>query len=95
MLTYPSDHNWKYYGLSGQGAIRKRFLRVERFHRGPFLFGKRFKNIKWTVSTVERQLTYPEDNPKGNNAYTKDGSAEDDINMEDGSGKARFQYGGW
>ena len=28
MLTYSSDHNqWKYYSLSGEGAIRKRFLR--------------------------------------------------------------------
>ena len=35
-LTYLSDHNWKYYSLFGEGAIRKRFLRVERFHRGCF-----------------------------------------------------------
>ena len=37
-LIYLSDHNWKYYyvGLFGEGAIRKRFLHVERFHRGCF-----------------------------------------------------------
>ena len=57
------------------------------------MFGKRFENIKWTVSTAERQLTYPEDNPKGHDAYAEDGSAEDDIDTEDGSGRAQFRYG--
>ena len=56
---------------------------------------------KWTVSTAERQLTYPEDN----DTYAEDGSAEDDIDAEDGSTeddidmevgseRARFRYGG-
>ena len=66
------------------------FLRVEQFHRGCFLFGKWFEDIKWVVSTTERQLTYPEDN----DTYAEDGSAEDDINTEDSSGSAWFQYKG-
>ena len=37
-----------------------------------------------------RQLTYP----KGNDTYAEDGSAEDDIETEDSSGRARFRYGG-
>ena len=61
-----------YYGLSGEGTIRKRFLRIRRFHGGRFLFEKHFEEkafssedaLKWTVSTVERQLTYPEGSPK-------------------------------
>ena len=45
----------------------------------------------WTVSTAQRQLTYPEDSPKDNDTYAEDGSAEDDIDTEDGSGRARFR----
>ena len=70
------------YGLSGEGAIRKRFLCVERFHREHFLFGKWFEDIKWTVSTAERQLTYLEDSPKDNDTYVEDGSADNDIDTE-------------
>ena len=64
VLNYSSDHNWKYYGLSSEGTITKRFLRVERFHRGRFLFRKWFEEIafcsedafiKWMVSTAESQ----------------------------------------
>ena len=77
--------------LSGKGTIKKQqFLCVERFHRGCFLFGKWFEEIafssedafEWTVSTAERQLTYPEDSPQDNNTYVEDSSAEDDIDME-------------
>ena len=46
------------------------------------LFGKRFENIKWTVSTAERQLTYLEDSPKDNNTYAEDGSTDNDIDIE-------------
>ena len=38
------------------------------------------------VSTVERQLTYPEDSPKDNDTCAEDSSAEDDIDIEDCSG---------
>ena len=69
---------------------KKQSLCVERFHRGRFLFGKWFEEtafssedaFEWTVSTVERQLTYPEDSPQDNNTYVVDSSAEDDIDTE-------------
>ena len=35
-----------------------------------------------------------EDNPKSNNTYAEDGSAEDDIDAEDDNERARFQYRG-
>ena len=38
------------------------------------------------VSTVERQLTYPEDSPKDNDTCAEDNSAEDDVDIEDCSG---------
>ena len=38
--------------------------------------------FEWTVSTAERQLTYPEDSPQDNNTYVVDSSAEDDIDIE-------------
>ena len=49
----------KYYGLSCEGAVGKRFLSAVRFHRGHFLFGKWFKEVtfwskdafKWTESS--------------------------------------------
>ena len=35
---------------------------------------------------AERQLTYPEGGPKDNETYAEDGSREDDIDTEGGSG---------
>ena len=54
-----------YHGLSGEGAIRKRFFSHRTVHRGRFLFEKRFEEVafssevalKRTASTAERQLT--------------------------------------
>ena len=54
------------------------------------MFGKWFEEtafssedaFEWTVSTAERQLTYPEDSPQDNNTYVVDSSAEDDIDIE-------------
>ena len=59
---------------------------------GVFLFGRRFED-KWTVSTAERQLTYPEDSPKvGTNTYAEDGSSggEGGFNTVGGSGAICF-----
>ena len=66
------------------------------------MFGKWFEEtafssedaFEWTVSTAERQLTYPEDSPQDNNTYVVDSSAEDDIDTELSRGRAQFRYRG-
>ena len=60
--------------VHGMGAIRKWFLHVEQFHRGQFLFGKKLEEIAFS-----REDAFGETN--------EGGSGEDDIDMEDGSGK--------
>ena len=92
-----------YHGLSGEGAIRKRFFSHRTVHRGRFLFEKRFEEVafssevalKRTASTAERQLTCPEGGPKDNETYAEDvRSGEDDIDTEDGSGEHGFNREG-
>ena len=52
-------------------------------YRGRFLFGRRLEEIAFSPQKAEDSDTYAEGS-----------SGEDDINTEDGSGRARFQYGG-
>ena len=52
MLTFSSDRNWTYYSLSGKGAIRKQFLRAERFHRGRFLFRKQLEEVAFLAKML-------------------------------------------
>ena len=63
-----------------------------RFHRGHFLFGKRFIEVafcsedafKWMVPTEERYFTYTRGQYK-RQLYLREGrSGEDDIDMEGG-----------
>ena len=80
MLTLSSDHNWTYYSLSGEGAIRKEFLHVERFHRERSLFGKQLEEVAFSSKDA-----FTETNKGGsreNGIDTEDGSGEDGINTE-------------
>ena len=44
-----------YCSLSGKGIIRKWFVRVERFHRGQFLFGKQFEETAFSSEDAFEQ----------------------------------------
>ena len=71
-----------YNSLSGKGAIRKQFLRAERFHRGRFLFRKQLEEVAFSSKDAFGD--------------TNEGSSrEDGIDTEDGEYSLNTEGNGW